>query len=255
MRPHVSDLNGFYDDRLGQVARRMIRRRVREIWPDVRGLAVLGLGFATPYLRPFRDEAERVLAFMPAGQGVLHWPEDAPGQVALVDETELPLADVSVDRVLLVHALENSEELRALLREVWRVMASGGRLLVVVPNRRGIWARFERTPFGHGYPFSPPQLARLLRENLFSPLRSSAALYVPPTDWRMMLRAAPAWEQLGDRFGQAIAGVLVVEAVKEIYAVTPSAVARRAKRKLRPVVVSGGMAGNHARAAWAEGDD
>jgi SAM-dependent methyltransferase len=175
MRPHVIDFNEFYEGRLGQVARRMIRRRVREMWPDLTGFSLLGLGYATPYLRPFRDQAERVLSIMPAGQGVLQWPADEPNVVALADETELPLPDVSIDRVLLVHALENSEELGAMLHEAWRVMASGGRLLVVVPNRRGIWARFERTPFGHGYPFSPPQLTRLLRDNLLTPLRSSDA--------------------------------------------------------------------------------
>ena len=154
----VVDLNEFYQSRLGQVARRLIRRRMREIWPDVRGMTVLGMGYATPYLRPYRDEAERVIAAMPAQQGVIHWPEDGPGQVALTEETELPLPDLSVDRLLLVHAVENSENLRAMMREAWRVLAEGGRLLVVVPNRRGIWARFEqRSPFGHGHPYSQRQ--------------------------------------------------------------------------------------------------
>ncbi|MEE8546070.1 MAG: methyltransferase domain-containing protein [Alphaproteobacteria bacterium] len=239
MRPHVIDLNEFYAGRLGHMARRLIRRRVREMWPDVSGFSMLALGYPTPYLRPFRDEAERLLVMMPARQGVVQWPADGPNQVALADESDLPLPDASVDRVLLVHALEASEEMRPMLREVWRVMASGGRMLVVVPNRRGIWARFERTPFGHGYPFTPPQLMRLLRENLFSPLQSKAALYAPPSDSRMVLRAATAWEQLGARFGRTFAGVLVVEASKQVYAVTPSPVRRR-RRRPRPVAVPEG---------------
>ena len=89
----VSDLKGFYDLHIGQIARRLIRKRIRELWPSVRGQSVLGLGYATPYLRPLQAEAERVLALMPAQQGVIAWPQEAGGLTALVDETELPLAD------------------------------------------------------------------------------------------------------------------------------------------------------------------
>ena len=144
MWPDIIDVKDFYDSSLGLVARRMIRRRLRELWPDLRGMNVLGLGYATPYLRPFRGEAERVVAVMPVGMGVLHWPPEGPNLACIADEAELPLPDLSMDRVLLVHGLECTEQLRALLREAWRVMADGGRLLVVVPNRRSIWARIAR---------------------------------------------------------------------------------------------------------------
>src|SRR3546814_5372441 len=116
----------------------MVRRAVRSVWPDVTGQRLVGLGFAAPYLRQFMGEAERVLAFMPASQGVMHWPPDGAGLVSLVEETDLPLPDYSVDRVLLAHGLENADSLRGLLREIWRVLTGDGRLLVVVPNRRGI---------------------------------------------------------------------------------------------------------------------
>ena len=214
----VVDLRDFYETSLGQMACRVIRRRIREIWPDLRGLRVLGIGYATPYLRGFRAEAERVLAVMPAGQGVLHWPPEGPGRVALADEAELPFPDNSIDRVVLIHALESSEQRRAMLREIWRILPGDGRLLAVVPNRRGIWARLDRTPFGHGHPFTHPQLTRLLRENMFTPVKSAAALFVPPSASRMTIAAAPAWEKLGSRWFQTFAGALIVEAAKEIYA-------------------------------------
>ena len=181
MYTDVVDLREFYGSSLGLVAQRMIRRRTRLLWPDLRGQVVLGVGFATPYLTQFRDEAERVLAVMPARQGVMHWPASGPGQVALVEETELPLPDMSVDRVLLVHDLEVTENLRGLMREIWRVLDGGGRLLAVAPNRRGIWARVDRTPFGHGHPYSTSQLSRMLRDNQFVPEQVARALYIPPT--------------------------------------------------------------------------
>ncbi len=229
----VAELRQFYDSHLGQVTRHLIRRQLRTLWPDVRGLSVLGLGYATPYLRQFRDEAERVLAFMPAAQGVVSWPPDGRNVVALVDETELPLPNYSVDRVLLVHALECGEQLRDLLRECWRVMAAGGRLLAVVPNRRGIWARTDRTPFGQGVPYSPSQLARLLREAMFVTTQSSRALYIPPTRSGTLLRTAPVWERIGLRWFTTFSGVVMVEAEKQIYAASMP----RPRKKRRAAVV------------------
>jgi SAM-dependent methyltransferase len=208
MHADVIDLRDFYTGRLGQVARRMIRRRLRLIWPDVTGVRLLGLGYATPYLRMFREEAERVLP----------WPAEGPNAVALADEGELPLQDYSIDRVLLVHGLEYSEQARQLLKEIWRVLAGGGRLLVVVPNRRGIWARIDGTPFGQGHPYTTSQLSRLLREADFTPERASAALFVPPTGSRMMMRSANAVERIGERWFTTFAGVSIIEATKQLYA-------------------------------------
>jgi len=169
-------------------------------------------------LQPFRSEAERVVAAMPATQGVLHWPDDGPGLTTLVDVADLPFDDLSMDRVLMVHALEQADQVRPMMREVWRVMSGSGRLMIVAPNRRGLWSRFERTPFGQGSPYTPGQLSRLLRECMFTPVRSYAALYIPPITSRMVLSSASAWERIG-RYGlTAFAGVIVVEATKQIYA-------------------------------------
>ncbi|MGE5503432.1 MAG: class I SAM-dependent methyltransferase [Actinomycetota bacterium] len=231
----VVDLRDFYDTSLGQVAKRMIRRQLRQLWPDVTGMRVLGLGFAPPYLRSFMTEAERVVAIMPASQGVLPWPADAPNLTALADETELPLPDRSMDRILMVHALESTEQVRSMLREAWRVLADGGRLMVVAPNRRGIWARLERTPFGNGRPYTPGQLSRLLRDNLFTPLNQAGALFLPPTGSRMVLRSAPAVEELGRRWFQTFAGVIMVEAAKQIYAGSALREPRGRRRGYLPV--------------------
>jgi len=229
----VIDLRDFYETSLGQMVRRLLRRRLREMWPDVAGERLLGLGFAAPLLWSFRDEAERVLCIMPSAQGVLAWPPGEPSLTALADETDLPLPDRSVDRLVVIHALESTEHVRGMMREIWRVLADSGRVILIVPNRRGIWARLERTPFGYGRPYSPKQLSRLLRDNMFTPLQSSEALYIPPLHSRMMLRSAPVWEQIGHRWFQSFAGVLLVEAAKQFYAGTAIRAedARESKRK------------------------
>lgn len=230
----VVDLRDFYASDLGGTARRMIRQRIKEIWPHNKGLKVLGLGYCTPYLGLFKNDAERTLAFMPAAQGVLHWPKPEHSLTALVDEAELPLQDLSMDRVLIVHAVECSEQLRSLLREAWRVLKGNGKVLIVVPNRTGVWARMERTPFGFGHPYSPRQLNTVLRDAMFTPVQGKRALFVPPTRSRMILRSAPAWEKIGHRFFPGFGGVCLVEATKQIYAPSPHTFV---KAKARPIVV------------------
>lgn len=234
LRPDVIDLREFYASRLGQTVRRLLRQRLRAIWPDLQGLRLLGLGYATPYLRLFEAETERVLAAMPGPQGVVRWPRGKPGRVMLVDEEDLPLPDASIDRILLVHALENADNVRAMLREVWRVLTPQGRLLAVVPNRRGLWAHIDATPFGHGHPYTPPQLTRLMRDALFSPLQSRQALWYPPSERAFMLRMVPAWEATGEWLWSRFSGVLLLEAEKQVFMPAPL---KRQKTRTRHFVL------------------
>jgi SAM-dependent methyltransferase len=230
MPSDVVDLRDFYRSGLGQVARRMIRRAIQRVWPDLHAMRLLGIGYSTPFLTALSGDTERTVALMPASLGVLRWPPEGRNLAALAEEGELPFADYSIDRVLLVHALETSEEIGPMLKEIWRVLAGGGRLLIVVPNRRGIWARLDRTPFGSGRPYTMSQLSQLLRDELFTPVGSDAALFIPPAKGRMIIRSAPAWERIGKRWFPTFAGVLLVEATKQIYA-KPAAI-RAPRRRL-----------------------
>ena len=232
MHADVVELRDFYRSPLGQVARRMVNRRVRQLWPSVAGLTVLGLGYATPFLGRMGEEADRVVACMPATQGVLSWPPDGPNRTTIGEEGELPFPTQYFDRILLVHALEGSEQVRPMLREAWRVLAGGGRLLIVVPNRRGLWARRDMTPFGTGHPYSAGQLSRLLRDCMFTPVQTAHALFVPPFRWRMLQRGAAAWERAGERWFTRFAGLVVIEATKQIYAATPARAVARGRERL-----------------------
>lgn len=216
----VVDLREFYSSSLGRVAARVIRNQVRAFWPDLKGSSLLGLGYTSPFLSGYRGEAVRVLNFMPGGQGVVHWPSGSRNLSCLVEDLQLPLGDASMDRILLVHAVESSEALGAMLTDIWRVLAPGGRLMVVVPNRLSLWARADSTPYGHGRPFSKTQLINLLRRHQFSFERSARVLYFPPFSKRFLIRSAFAWETAGKRVWPQQGGVLIAEATKRIYALT-----------------------------------
>ena len=202
---------------------------------NLKNARVFGLGFATPYLGAIRSEADVLGALMPAQQGVIRWPEESANETVLVEEIELPLRDDSADCIILVHMLEWSGNTRELLRELWRVLAPNGRLLIVVPNRRGLWARLDTTPFGHGQPYSRSQLATLLKEAMFSPEDWQYALYMPPFGWRVLLRWPVFFERLGLVLWPAFSGVIVVEASKQVYGAIPVSARARTRRGFVPI--------------------
>jgi SAM-dependent methyltransferase len=239
MTPDVVDLRNFYASPLGQAACRSLTKAIGMRWSKLTGLHVMGLGYGVPYLDAFLGKAERVIAAMPEKQGVIHWPPHSPSATVLVVNTLLPFADQSLDRVLLVHSIETEESPADLLDEVWRVLSPGGSVLVVVPNRRGLWARMDTTPFGQGQPYSRSQMTSLLRHAMFSPIHWSEELFMPPIPSAMMLRAAPALERIGAALSLPFAGVHVIEATKLLY--RPVAVRKVARqRSLSPFLVPAG---------------
>jgi SAM-dependent methyltransferase len=233
MRRDVLELRQFYGSDLGRAARAMVERKLVEVWGDAHGLDVLALGYGTPFLRPFRETARRTIAAMPAQQGVEVWPAGARNLATLVADDALPFANALFDRVLVVHAIEESDDPVGFLREVWRVLAPSGRVIIAATSRNGAWANTEKTPFGHGRPYSRGQLADLLREADLEPAGYTRALYVPPVNW--MARWAEPFEQAGSRLWPGLAGLVLMEAVKQTFAVKPKA-ARSRRLAVRPVL-------------------
>jgi SAM-dependent methyltransferase len=177
----------------------------------------LGFGHADALLEPYRAGARRVISAAPDEQGAERWPADAKGLTALVEDERLPFPDALFDRIVVCHALEEAESPHRLLRELWRVAAPEARILIIVAHRRGLWARAESTPFGHGRPYTRSQLNRLLEDAMFLPQASARALYAPPIDWGIISSAGDAWEKMGRFAWSGFGGVLMIEAVKRLY--------------------------------------
>ena len=227
MRRDILTLREFYAGKLGAAAREMVTRKLIEAWGGLHGLDVLGLGYATPFLDGISTGARRSVAAMPAAQGVEAWPAGERNRAALADEAALPFANALFDRVLAVHALEESDNPLALLREIGRVLSPSGRVIVVVAARRGLWAEVESTPFGHGRPFSRHQLEQLVREADLEPMNWTRALYAPPMAWAA--RFAEGFEQAGALLWPPFSGVILMEAIKQTFAVKPRGVRARAR--------------------------
>ncbi|RMF35584.1 MAG: methyltransferase domain-containing protein [Alphaproteobacteria bacterium] len=231
MHLDVVDLRSFYyRTRLGRRCKDALRDRITRLWPDCRGMTVAGFGFAAPLLRPFLEDARRVLCLMPGQQGVMPWPGSQPNVSLLVEETLWPLPTGFVDRLIVAHGLETCDRPGLLLDEIWRVLAPAGRVIFVVPNRSGLWARRDATPFGFGRPYSLSQIEMQLRRHRFTPEGHEAALFAPPSERRFWIRTSRFWERLGQSMGASrLAGALLVEASKQVY-VLPRDGARESAR-------------------------
>ena len=221
MYDDVIAFRDFYKTPLGQHVAGQMHPHLNRFWQADASRCNVMVGYGIGWLPPLSREHNvpaNLLSLMLARFGVIAWPGSGPGRSGLVDSHALPLPDVHIDRLLLAHALEFDAEPGRLLDECWRVLDGAGRLLVVVPNRRGLWARLEHIPFGHGRPYSSRQLCQLLETHGFVPKRTYRTVCLPPFHNRAMMRFATTIERLGQHWWPALGGVLLVEAEKKLYA-------------------------------------
>jgi SAM-dependent methyltransferase len=237
MTGDARDAAEFYATRLGGLTAGLLRQKLLAFWPDCHNLAILGLGYPGPYLQLWREQSARSIALSPQHMGATPWPAGRRSLACIAEEDALPFPDLSFDRILLIHGLEHAENTRRSLREAWRVLKDDGRLIAIVPNRRGIWAYAENTPFGHGQPFSETQLARVLNGLFFRVERQDTALFTPPLAWRPILNSFNAIEKTGHTIAPQLAGLTIAEATKDVHGIIPI---RRHTAGRRVLVDAGG---------------
>lgn len=216
------DLKSFYNSPKGKIIYEVLEEKLLNIWPaadcNKTNFRVMGYGYSLPYLKPYLNKNCPVFNMMPTRLGVHHWPENQENLVCLSHEGHLPLETNSVDRIIMIHALEFADSPEECFEEIWRVLKSTGRLLIVVPNRLGFWARADWNPFGQGQPYSARQIEKFLSDNLFVHEGTSHALFSPPFETTLLLRAARFFEKIGVWLYPALGGVSVIEASKQLYA-------------------------------------
>lgn len=212
------DIKQFYTHSRGRMILRHIRPIIKSWWPDLNGLNVLGCGYPQHYLSPYKtSKHDSLTILMNQTYDPKPWPKKGDNKLAVYEDDKIPLGTQTMDRILAVHALETSDTPRKLLAELWRVLEGSGRLILIVPNRGGLWSRAENTPFVQGSSYSLTQLTHQLNEAGFSVEQYEKALYMPSGRSRMLISTAPLWEKMGKRFCPALGGVIVIEASKQLF--------------------------------------
>jgi len=244
MRETATRLEQFYASPLGGAARDMAARRLDALWPDLSACNVLGYGYTWPYLVPYEAATNRMVLAMPEAQGAIAHEGKRGVATVLTQGRALPFSNATFDRILAVHVMEEAETTRETLSELYRVLAPEGRIVIICANRAGMWSRAERLPFGAGRPYSRRQLKSVLQQVSFMPTVGSNALYLPPVS-RL---ARPSLIRGAERFGETVwprfSGLILVEAIKRLYAPTETGHAQKVARPKFsgvPVMNKGGV--------------
>jgi len=214
MYPDIHELSQFYQTRLGEMVKLCVTRRLATLWPNMAGRDVLSLGFGSAFIEQWQEDARRLVNAMPARQGVEQWPAAGNVQSVLVDPLALPFAENCFDRILVAHFLEEAADPLQSLYQLTGSLVAGGRLVLVVPHRIGLWSATSRTPFGHGRSFSYFQVLRLFEQAGLICTARAQALFAPPHPWFASSANINAWERTGEIFWPFLGGVLLVEATK-----------------------------------------
>ena len=223
--PDINEFHQFYNSALGKIAQLHISYNLVSLWPEIQHEYIVGLGYVTPYLPLFAYSStlkntmveNDFFSFMPVTQGAIYWPENKPNLSTLVDETRLPLKDNYIHRVLVTHMVEHTSQDQLMMKEIWRVLIPGGRVIMILPNRSGLWACIENNPFSQGKPYSQAQIYRLLGQSSFVPLHVKQALFFPPHCSPFLFKCSAIYERFARTYLPLFGGVWIVEAQKQLY--------------------------------------
>ena len=139
----------------------------------------------------------------------------------------LPVANASVDAVVLPHTLDFAPEPHRVLREVERVLIPEGRVVICGFKPFSLWGAWRMLPgSSKHHPWKAHFISAVRLEDWLSLLGFEVEhihmmVFRPPWKRMFIRRKLLFWEQLGRRFWSRFAGVYVMVAVKREITLTP----------------------------------
>ncbi len=236
MQVSLKDFKDFYRSGAGKKALKILCENLDADFSNNSNQSILGYGFTIPHLERLISRPQTAINYFPIfGENPM--PDLLGlGQSAkpdIIGEAQfLPFKDAQFDKILCVHSLEESDSPKQILRELWRVLAPEGRLIIILPNRRGAWARSDKTPFGHGRPFTRSQLMKLLSDTMFNVNCAKRVLFTPPLFCGAHDSISDGFEKIGPKLFPTFGGLLYFELSKRQF-IEPPKSARKLK-VLRP---------------------
>lgn len=234
MTDSLSALARWLESPIGAMLFERENELLQEALSDVFGFELLQIGSWGPpreLLKSARTQHARWLA------------PDARGPDAVRSLChELPIANASVEAVLLPHTLEHEAHPHELLREVERVLTGEGNVVICGFNPFSAWGlrhRLSRAGF-------PPQIGRMLSEHRlrdwlvllgFEVISTREYLFTPPWKHGLSPRQRRWLEEQGRRIVPVLNGAYVMKACKRVHGLTP--IRPLALRSRKAAVVGG----------------
>lgn len=219
---HRRRLNAWFERPLGRALLANEAHRLRAILPGLFGTVAVQLGRAGRIdLLDSCMAPTRVVFDLPNGV-----PSTARTAVMSVPDA-LPLDQRSVDVALLPHTLEFAPDPHQVLREVQRVLAPEGHVVILGFNPFSLWGlrklvtrRSRRVPWC-GQFIGLARLKDWLKLLDFELVQGSMLFYRPPVIGQRILDRLHFLDRMGDRWWPMGGAVYVVVAKKRVVGMTP----------------------------------
>lgn len=209
------DIKAYYQSALGCITQMSIEHILETLGHtvDIRlQERFVSLGYVIPFLFP--ENVNPV--FFPAQIGAIPWPLNK-NVCCLIDEKRLPLANQSVDLMYIIHGFEFIHNVKAFLEECRRVLKNTGKIVIIVPNRRSLWAHNIKSPMGFGHPYTLTQLRNLCDIHGWHISKYARGLYSPPYNSDFNLSISPLLDRCGRFLSGKFSGLIGIEICKKEY--------------------------------------
>jgi len=134
---NILPLKEYYDTQTGHNFCRIIRKIISNNWRKPSKEAIIGYGFALPYLPILQNEGNKIAAIIPKNLGLdITCLNIANGITPILAEADtLPLKNEAIDKIIVIHALEKINNPDEILAEFWRVLKPYGRMMIFSENK------------------------------------------------------------------------------------------------------------------------
>lgn len=221
MYQDYSEFEKFYRSDLGKNLKYFVSSKLKKYIYLYEKEIVGFFGYGNPYLDLIQKKNNRIFNFSSEKIGTCKNLSNEESVNILFDEEKLPIEDNFFNHILVVHYLENANNLKKNLRELWRVLAPEGKIYIILPNKKSSWNHSLKSPFSSGFGFSKNKINHMLEDNFFETQFIERLIYFPPWNLPMIQKNKFLFEKVGSYFWRFFNGVYVCVAKKRLYA-TPT---------------------------------
>lgn len=218
MESNIENFKKFYSSFLGKIITQIISKKISLLWPIFNNSRNAVIGFGTPFMNIFNSNIQRLFFLIPRKYGLHNFPPNKKNLTVSINETTLPIEDLSIDRLLVINFFEHLFDHKKFLREAWRILDKDGEIIIIIPNTFGLWRFFYKKKFKSLRTFNSHELSLLLLNNFFTPTDIEYSIFLPPLKNKYFIKKIKSFEFFNNRLTKYFSGVIIIKGKKNYLA-------------------------------------